>query len=92
MRSRNHRKGDNKAMADENKKSKYRGYTEAQNKATQKYVKEKLEEIKIRVVKDSEKNREYYKEAAAKRGYSSLNQFALTAMDEKIEREPVEEE
>ena len=80
-----------KEMAEENKKSTYRGYTEAQNKATQKYVKEKLEDIKIRVVKDSEKNREYYKEAATKRGYS-LNQFALTAMDEKIEREPVEEE
>lgn len=90
MRSRSHRKGDNKEMADENKKSTYRGYTEAQNKATQKYVKEKLEDIKIRVVKDSEKNREYYKEAALKRGYS-LNQFALTAMDEKIEREPIEE-
>lgn len=78
-------------MADESKKSKYRGYTEAQNKATQKYVREKLEEIKIRVIKNSDKNREYYRKEATKRGYTSLNQFALDAMNEKIEREPVEE-
>ena len=71
---------------EENKKSTYRGYTEAQNKATQKYVKENLEDIKIRVPKG---DREKYKQAAQARGYS-LNKFALEAMDEKIAREPVE--
>ena len=50
---------------------------------------EKLEDIKIRVVKGSEKDREYYKCEAKKRG-KSLNEFALEAMDEKIAREPIE--
>ena len=63
--------------------------SEAQLKANAKHML-KLEDIKIRVVKDSEKNRKYYKDAAEARG-KSLNQFALEAMDEKIEREPVEE-
>ena len=72
---------------EENKKSTYRGYTEAQNKATQKYVKENLEDIKLRVPKGS---REKYKQAAQARG-KSLNKFALEAMDEKIAREPVKE-
>ena len=70
---------------EEEKKSTYRGYTEAQNRATQKYVKEHLEDIKLRVPKGS---REKYKQAAKDRGYS-LNQFAIQAMDEKIEREPI---
>ena len=50
-----------------------------------------LKSEKESIMRDKRKNREYYKEAATKRGYS-LNQFALTAMDEKIEREPVEED
>ncbi|MBQ7565469.1 MAG: hypothetical protein IJT16_15945 [Lachnospiraceae bacterium] len=64
----------------EEKKSRY---TPAQNKATQKYIKEHLEEIKIRVPKG---RKDYYKGAAAAIG-QSLNQFAITAMDEKIERD-----
>ena len=30
--------------------------------------------------------REYYKEKAKKLGYTSINQFIISAMDEKIER------
>ena len=30
--------------------------------------------------------REYYKAAAEKLGYNSINQFIISAMDEKIER------
>ena len=59
----------------------------------EKYLK-KYEDIKIRVEKDingeGKKDRQYYKDAAEKRGYSR-NKFALEAMDEKIEREPIEE-
>ena len=71
-------------MADKEKKT-----SQAQLDANARHM-EKLEDIKIRVAKDSEKNRAYYKDEAKKRGYS-LNQFALDAMDEKIEREPIEE-
>ena len=64
----------------EEKKSRY---SQAQNKATQKYVKEHLDEIKIRVPKG---RKDYYKDAAASIG-QSLNQFAVNAMDEKIDRD-----
>lgn len=64
----------------EEKKSRY---TEAQNKATQKYIKENLEEIKFRV-KKGEKDK--YKEAAEKAGLS-MAKFFLTAANEKIERD-----
>ena len=58
-------------------------YTEAQKKAIAKYQTEKVEDIKIRVPKGK---REYYKDAAASIG-QSLNQFAINAMDEKINRD-----
>ena len=64
----------------EEKKSRY---TQAQNKATQKYIKEHLESIQIRVPKG---RKEYYKSAADSAG-QSLNQFIISAMDEKIDRD-----
>jgi hypothetical protein len=64
----------------EEKKSRY---TEAQNKATQKYIKENLEEIKFRV-KKGEKDR--YKAAAEKAGLS-MAKFFVSAANEKIERD-----
>lgn len=67
----------------EEKKSTYRGYTQAQNKASQKYVKTHLDEIKVRIPKG---RKEYYQSAASAAGLS-LNQFVIAAMDEKIERE-----
>lgn len=42
----------------------YKGYTEKQNKATQKYIKENLEQISFRVPKG--KKEEYQIKAAAK--------------------------
>ena len=66
----------------ENKKSTYRGNTEAQKRAYKKYNAEKVEDIKLRVPKGK---KAYYQEAAAAEGLS-LNQFAISAMDEKIER------
>ena len=65
------------------KKSTYRGYTDAQKRAMEKYHSEKDEDIKIRVPKG---RKEYYKDAAATIG-QSLNQFAISAMDEKIDRD-----
>ena len=64
-------------------KKKKNTYTEAQKKAILKYQAEKVEDIKIRVPKGK---RVYYKDAAASIGMS-LNQFAVTSMDEKIDRD-----
>ena len=62
-------------------------YTEAQNKATQKYIQKNLEEIKFRVRK-GEKDR--YKVAAERAGLS-MARFFLDAADEKIRRDGLEE-
>lgn len=64
----------------EEKKSRY---TPAQNRATQKYQRENLEQINFRVRKGEKKK---YADAAAAAGVS-LVQFFIMAADEKIERE-----
>ncbi|MDD5939727.1 MAG: antitoxin [Lachnospiraceae bacterium] len=56
--------------------------TPAQRRANDKYHREKVEDIRIRVPKG---RKDYYKDAATAAG-KSLNQFAIDAMDEKIER------
>lgn len=66
----------------EEKKQAYRGYTEAQARAAKKYRQSKGE---FKVIVSQEKKNEY-QEAAAAAGLS-LNQFAIIAMDEKIERD-----
>lgn len=66
----------------EEKKSKY---SEAQNKATQKYIKSNLEEIKFRVRKGA---KQYYKDAAELAGMS-MAQFFITAAEEKIRRDSI---
>lgn len=63
-------------------------YTEAQNKATQKYIRENLEEIKFRVRK-GEKDK--YRVAAERAGMS-MARFFLDAADEKIARDGLEED
>lgn len=65
----------------EEKKKSY--YSEAQKRATSKYMKENLEDIKFRV-KNGEKAK--YKAAAADAGLS-MAQFFITAAEEKIERD-----
>lgn len=57
-------------------------YTQAQKKAAEKYLADKVEDIKIRVPKGK---KQYYKDRAAAAG-QSLNQFAIDALDEKISR------
>ena len=58
-------------------------YTSAQKRAAEKYLSEKVENIILRVPKG---RKDYYKDAAASADMS-LNQFAIEAMDEKIERQ-----
>ena len=58
-------------------------YSEAQKRATQKYMKENLDDIKFRVKKG---DKEKYKAAAADAGLS-MAQFFVTAAEEKIERD-----
>ena len=67
----------------EEKKSKYKGSSEAQRKAVAKYHAEKVDNIQIRVPKG---RKEYYKSAADSSGLS-LNQFTIDALDEKISRD-----
>jgi len=67
------------------KKNTYKGSSPAQRRAVAKYHAEKVEALTIRVPKGK---RDYYKRAAASVG-QSLNQFALSAMDEKMEREGI---
>ena len=55
---------------------------EQQRKASEKYLKEKVEDIRIRVPKGDKAK---YAQAASDLGIS-LNQFVIDAMNEKIER------
>lgn len=59
-------------------------YTEAQKRATAKYVKSHLEEIKIRVPKDGTKER--YKKQAEKRS-KSLNAYIIGLIEADISSE-----
>ncbi|MCM1245115.1 MAG: hypothetical protein NC293_05645 [Roseburia sp.] len=58
-------------------------YTEAQKKASIKYITEKTDDIRLRVKK---RLKEKYKSEADKRGIS-MTQFIVAAVDEKMERE-----
>ena len=63
-------------------------YTEAQKKASIKYISEKTDDIRIRVPKGL---KEKYRMEAEKRG-TSMTQFIISAVDEKIEREDASNE
>ena len=65
---------------------KKREYSQAQNKATQKYVKNHYDEIKIRMPKGK---KDIIKAHAEQQG-ESLNGFINRAIDETIERESSE--
>ncbi|MDY3015906.1 MAG: hypothetical protein SOR79_02000 [Blautia sp.] len=64
-------------------------YSEAQKKATIKYMKNNLDDIKTRVPKGK---REEYKEKARLLGYDSFNSFVVQAIEEKINREVLKNE
>lgn len=57
-------------------------YTEAQNKATQKYIKSTYDTIPVRAKKGT---REIWKEEAEKRD-KSLNQFIIDSVEAEIEK------
>ena len=65
------------------KKSTYKGSTDARRRANAKYQRETVENMTLRVPKG---RKEYYKNAADSAGLS-LNQFAISSMDEKIKRD-----
>lgn len=58
-------------------------YTEAQKKASIKYLKEKTDSIQIRAQKGT---KERWKDAAAAVG-ESMNQYIINAVDQRIERD-----
>lgn len=59
-------------------------YNESQKKATMKYMKNNLDDIKTRVPKGM---REEYKTRARSIGYESFNNFVVQAIEEKLKRE-----
>ena len=69
-------------MSDE-KKSTYTGYTKARKKANEKYLKESVEDIRIRVPKG---NKAKVQEHASTMG-ESMNSFVVRAINETIERD-----
>jgi len=52
-------------------------------RAKTKYEKENYDQIKFRVKKGE---KEKYQEAAKKEGYNSLNEFILSAVEEKVNK------
>ena len=69
-------------MPDE-KKSTYTGQTDARRKASAKYLKESVEDIRIRVPKGQ---KSLIKKHAEKQG-ESMNQFVIRSITETIERD-----
>lgn len=69
-------------MAEE-KKSTYTGQTDARRKASAKYLKESVEDIRIRVPKGQ---KDVIKAAAEKAG-ESLNTYIRTAIDQRMKNE-----
>ncbi len=67
----------------EDKKSTYTGQTDARRKASAKYLKETVEDVRIRVPKGQ---KAVIKEHAEKQG-ESMNAFVIRAIDETMERD-----
>lgn len=67
----------------ESKKSTYTGQTEARRKASAKYLKESVEDIRIRVPKGQ---KAIIKEHAESQG-ESMNAFVIRAIDETMQRD-----
>ena len=67
----------------EEKKSTYSGQTEARRKANAKYLKESVEDIRIRVPKGQ---KDIIKAAAENAG-ESLNTYVRKSVDQRMERE-----
>ncbi len=71
------------AVMPEEKKSTYAGYTDARKKANEKYLKESVEDIRIRVPKGQ---KSIIKAHADQQG-ESMNQFVIRAINDTMERD-----
>ena len=67
----------------EEKKSTYRGQTDARRKASAKYLKESVEDVRIRVPKGQ---KAVIKNHADQQG-ESMNAFVIRAIDETMQRD-----
>lgn len=67
----------------EEKKSTYSGQTEARRRASAKYLKETVEDVRIRVPK----GQKAVIKAHAERQGESMNAFVIRAIDETMERD-----
>ena len=67
----------------EERKNTYKGQTDARRRATAKYLKETVEDIKIRVPK----GQKAVIKAHADRQQESMNQFVIRAINETMERD-----
>lgn len=67
----------------EEKKSTYTGQTDARRKATAKYLKESVEDVRIRVPKGQ---KAVIKAHAEQQG-ESMNQFVIRAINDTMERD-----
>jgi len=72
----------------EEKKNSYKGQTDARRRASAKYLKESVEDIRIRVPKGQ---KEIIKAAAAAAG-ESVNGYIKKAIDDRMEREAENDE
>lgn len=70
-------------MAKEEKKSTYKGNTDARRKASAKYLHETVEDVRIRVPKGQ---KDVIKAHAEKQG-ESMNQFVIRAIAEAMQRD-----
>lgn len=70
-------------MPEERRKSTYTGYTEARKKANEKYLKESVEDIRIRV----EKGQKAIIKVHADNQGESMNAFVVRAIDETMQRD-----
>ena len=67
----------------EERKNTYKGQTDARRRATAKYLKETVEDIRIRVPK----GQKAVIKAHADRHQESMNQFVIRAINETMERD-----
>ena len=70
----------------EERKNTYKGQTDARRRATAKYLKETVEDIRIRVPK----GQKAVIKAHADRQQESMNQFVIRAINETMERDLLE--
>lgn len=70
----------------EERKNTYKGQTDARRRATAKYLKETVEDIRIRVPK----GQKAVIKAHAGRQQESMNQFVIRAINETMERDAPE--